>query len=110
MLRMPVVAAIAVAVFSAPAFGETPSEPVDLAVAAIPASVDEAAGAAADPFGIDLDPGTLVLLLPAEEIDHTTDIRPYLGAEVQKDLRNAALRKAWLVNEAIHNHRGLESD
>jgi len=52
----------------------------------------------------------LAALPPVEEIDADTDLRQYLRKGVPRALRNAALRRKWLLNAAIRDHRDIAVD
>jgi hypothetical protein len=53
------------------------------------------------------DPASLPTI---ESIAADTDISPFLQPGVPADLRNAALRRAWSVDPAIRNFKGLQEN
>lgn len=55
----------------------------------------------------DLDPGQQPELPDIETLDATSDYTAFLGANVPKVLRAAALRKAWTSDPVIAAHRPL---
>ena len=71
--------------------------------AAKPAEPKSPAGAEPAVF----DPASLPSI---ESIAADTDIRPFLQPGVPADLRNAALRRAWSVDPAIRNFKGLQEN
>lgn len=73
----------------------------------------EQATQAADEIEADaelLDEKALAALPPVEEITAETDILPFLQRGIPTALKNAALRRMWLLNPAIRNHRDLAVD
>ncbi|GAA0286817.1 DUF3306 domain-containing protein [Rhodovulum strictum] len=58
----------------------------------------------------ELGPEDLAALTPVEEIDAQTDLRQYLRKGVPRALRNAALRRKWMLNAAIRDHRDIAVD
>lgn len=52
----------------------------------------------------------LAALTPVEQIDAETDLRQYLRKGVPRALRNAALRRKWLLNAVIRDHRDIAVD
>jgi hypothetical protein len=106
MLRKPILAAIAVGLFALPAHADATLDPEAAAtVASLPIATDAPA-----PSIPDLTPEELALLPEVDAIDAATDLRPFLRAGVPKAQRDAALRRGWLVDPAILNHRSLEMD
>lgn len=66
--------------------------------------------AAANDAASDRPPEFLASLPQIEELTADTDITPFLHKAVPKKLRNAALRKVWLLDPAIRNFVGHARD
>ncbi|MGY6409524.1 MAG: DUF3306 domain-containing protein [Alkalilacustris sp.] len=52
----------------------------------------------------------IAALPPVEEITPETDLRQYLRKGVPRALRNAALRRKWLLNATIRDHKDIAVD
>ncbi|MFN3936778.1 MAG: DUF3306 domain-containing protein [Gemmobacter sp.] len=65
-----------------------------------PAAAPDAQGADEPP----ISPEELAALPPLDQIVPGTDIRPFLRAGVPQALRNAALRRMWMLDPAIRDH------
>jgi hypothetical protein len=57
-----------------------------------------------------LPPEELAKLPPVEAIDADTDLAQFLRKGVPRVLRNAALRRKWMLNAAIRDHRDIAVD
>jgi len=71
--------------------------------AAVRPAVPRAAGAELPAFD-------LASLPPLDSIGADTDVRAFLQPGVPADLRNAALRRAWSVDPAIRDFKGLQEN
>ncbi len=58
----------------------------------------------------EITPEELAALPAPEEITRETDIVPFLKRGVPRALKNAALRRSWMLNPAIRDHRDLAVD
>lgn len=71
---------------------------------AAPESVEDDAPQAPDLAAPQITPEELAALPAIEDLTPQSDIRAFMRAGVPKGLRNAALRKMWLITPAIRDH------
>jgi hypothetical protein len=76
----------------------------DLPEPPAPESVEDAAPQAPDLAAPQITPEELAALPAIEDLTPQSDIRAFMRAGVPKGLRNAALRKMWLITPAIRDH------
>lgn len=71
---------------------------------------DDVAPVAAAPDEEVLDEAELARLPPLESFTIETDLAPFLRKGVPHVLRNAAMRKMWMLDPAIRDHKDLAVD